>query len=248
MPVTINEGVGELAKDLTGAPYPNHIQALAYTPSSTFRNGHPSSTGVFPDVSFEGSAIADAFHIHQIARAGVIYKVSVTFLKGSAHVAWAFYVPDSNSNKTFNRFWRGKHDGVMQGEADGAMEEFAAGCPTMPAIAANEAVLKSLGEEAAVKKKLQEQEALAAKSAFAPVVVSSSERDRALFAQATVAASPRTEKEVDAIIAACEKTIKIDPKDLSMVKTALRDRKPKSAWNKFIQPYYDGLLPGGEGQ
>ena len=243
MPVTIQAAVNDIIPELSGAPYPNNVQALAYRPHTTFRGSSPSSTGVFPDVALAGTSVADAFHIHQIVRAGVIYKVCVTFMKKGAHVSWAFYIPDTAANRTFNRVWRGKHDAAMDAAADAAMEEFAEHCPTMPAIAANEAVIASLNAEAAAKKKAEEEAALAAKSAFAPPVLSTSVKDRALFAAVTVPTARRTEEEVNKIISDYEKTSKVDPKDLSMVKTALRDNKPKEEWNKFIRVYYDGMFP-----
>lgn len=243
MPVTLQNGTSDVIPELSGAPYPNSALALAYKPSTRFRGGAPSSTGVFPDISLSGSTIADAFHIHQISRAGVVYKVSVTFLKEGKHVSWAFFVPDAAANKTFNRFWRGKRDDTMADAANGAMEDFAEGCPTMPAITANELVIEALNTEAAQKKKSEEAAALAAKSAFAPQVLSASAKDRTLFAAVTIPVARRTEEEVNKIISDYEKTSKIDAKDLSMVKTALRDNKPREAWNKFIQVYYNGMFP-----
>lgn len=243
MTITIVSKTGDFS-DPAGALYPNHSSALAFRPTTTFRSKSSTSSGVFPNETFTGSDIANQFHIHRIDFAGVISRVCVTFLKDGDHVAYAFYLPDPATSSTFHRYLRKSFDDTMRTTANSVFEEFIESCPTMPAIEANAAVVAFINQKALLAAQEAAASAAAASAAFSAITISSSSRDQSLFGQVAKTGKPRTDSEVDAICAAYLKAGGAGfDRDLSMVKTALRDRKPRESWNKFIEKYYDGLEP-----
>lgn len=238
MPVTFVNN-NNMPDQVTGLLYPNHAQALAYQPISTFRQQSATSTGVFPDQSLAGSNIADAFHVHQIALAGVVTRVCVSFLKGGTHVSWIFYWPDANTSSRFNRTVRGATDQVILTKADEVAGEFIDACATTPAIAANDAIAEHLNKAAQLSALLEQKEEEKKQQA---VPVSSSARDQKLFsAPVSTANTPRKADEVEAILK--RYPVKFGTGEEVMVRRALMLGYPKESWNKFIAKYYDGLFP-----
>jgi hypothetical protein len=225
-----------------GAVYPTSSTALALKPSTRFKGSSPTGDGVFPDVPITGSAVASAFHIHQISIGGIIYKISVTFMNASAHVAWAFYEPSLTEADTFLRWWspKSRPDATMSQVADAALVEFVGGCPTVPANTANDLVIDYLTKAAAAKKAAEEED----KKVKGQVALSGGTKDTARFGVQSASLPELSDDAVNKIIAAYEKSVgKIDVKDLTLVKVAIKKQRPKAEWNKFVAKYYDGMFP-----
>jgi hypothetical protein len=237
MPITfVNQG--DMPADVTGTLYPNHAQALAYRPITTFRSKSASSTGVFPDEPLSGSGIADTFHIHQIAFAGVVNKICVTFLKGGAHASWIFYWPSLTASSTFNRTVRGRVDDTMKDEADKVAEEFIGTCATIPAITANELVVAFLNAQALAKRQNEE---LGAAKKLQAVPVSTSLRDQKLFNSAPVASDKKlSASEVDAVLK--DYVVAFGLGEEAMVRRCLLNGTPRSEWNRFASKHYEGIF------
>ena len=242
MNVTIEAGTG--TGNTTDKPvspvYPNNNTALAASPVTQLAEGVPDSGGVFPNVAFGGNKIADRHHIHEIQCNGVVYKICVTFMMGTTHVAWAFYEPDPARSSVFLRRWSpsSKRDADMQTRADAVITTYMAACKSMPAIAANARIDDWLAREASATATANATLTTAAK----PEVLDVYKGANNPFGtqSAASAAAPRSKAEVDKIYETCAaKKVDILAKDKMFLDKVLTARKEKKDWPSFIKHYYD---------
>lgn len=247
MTITIEaafEMKGDLADD-TCPPidsYADHELAMLRPVGVTFEGGTCTADGVFPDTQHKGVADSDRHHVHAICYAGVVHRVSVSFLSGTARAGWIFYFPKAGKSGVYSRFISPRTENPAQKTvvADDVFRKFFDACPKGPGATANAAILDARNKKIALEELMKKEDEAKKASIASTIVVSQSKRDAALFAQTT---SAMNDQEIESLLArflAAGGILK--PGDDKAIAVGLRRTGGKESWPKFVQSYYDPIM------
>lgn len=230
-----------------GDAYADHEVAMAYSPTTRFGGGTPTSTGVFPDMPVAGIPGTDKLHVHAITLGGVVWRVSVTFLLEGEHIGNAFYFPVPARSKTYSRFCTRlpKFSTPARDLADTTFEDFFNACPKLPGKTANEQLLDAINSIVASRKLAEEQEKERIKAAATvKVVVQPIKQYDSLFGgQGSSASGLSHEDALKRIADYVERSkVKLDAGESKAILVALKEGRPKEKWTGFVQKYYDGVM------
>jgi hypothetical protein len=246
MPVTIIHAGSMTGDGPPGDAYADHELAMVYSSLMRFSGGTPTSTGVFPDTAVQDIDGTDKYHVHAISLGGIIWRVSVTFLLKGEHIGNAFYWPTPTRSKTFSRFCTRlpKFSDKARDLADNVLQAFFDACAKTPGKTANETLLATINEHERIRRETEEHEAQQKKvAATAPVVVSSSAKDRSLFGQGisvSVMSDEQAQAKIDTYMKATG--VKLDVGENRAIRVALKEGRSKDKWTSFVQKYYDGIM------